>query len=133
MKLEFTLGETIDYYSELKEWWSAWRFTAPSIDMLPKNVFVISYGGINICAGFLYQTGTSIHWMEYIVSNFEIKERELRRDAIMKLLMVISETSKRIGGSVIFSSLRNESLMNHMKAAGFMVGSSGCVEMIKKN
>ena len=125
---------TIEDYPELVTWWKWFRFEPPTIEMLPnklKDGIIISQNGSNICSGFLYRTPSNMCWLEFIVSNPNVKDRELRKEALSLLIDVISQLAKKMGFSIVYSSLKNESLINHYLDNGFVKGSLNCTEMIK--
>jgi hypothetical protein len=122
-----------DDYSQLKDWWKANRFPAPHKKMLPDNGkggIMISHKGIDICAGFYYKTNSSFALCEYVVSNFEVKDRELRKEALECLYATVEMIAKADGFSLLFSTVRNENLIKRMVEFGWHEGSS-TTEMIK--
>lgn len=131
--MEYRLTTKEDY-PELLEWWKWFRFPAPSIDMLPnglKDGIIIRQNEINICAAFIYRTPSNICWMEFVVSNPTVKDRKLRKEALSLLIEVISQLAKKMGFKLVYSSIKNESLINHYLDNGFVKGSINCTEMIK--
>jgi len=123
-----------DYEDTLMKWWRKWRWTAPAKDSLPQDGtggLMISKDGVDICAGFIYLTNSKTAWSEYIVSNFEVKDRELRDEAIELLINTLSLIAKDHGHKYIYTSLRNESLVNKYAKCGYIKASARCTEMIK--
>jgi hypothetical protein len=60
------------------------RFTPPT-DFLPNNgerycSFNADTNNEQICAGFVYVTNSEVAWIEFVVSNFEVKNK-LRKQA----------------------------------------------------
>lgn len=119
------------YKSVLCKWWADWRWTAPSFDMLPSTGVIVSIDGNDICAGFLYQTDSKMAWVEYIISNFEYKDRENRKKAIEFLINVLSELGKDNGFKYLYTSLKSKSLIERYANCGFITGDDNCQEMIK--
>lgn len=119
------------YKAVLCKWWKDWRWAAPAFDMLPRTGVIISIDGEDICAGFLYQTDSKMAWVEYIISNFEYKDRENRKKAIEFLINVLSELAKDNGFKYLYTSLKNKSLIERYENCGFITGDSNCQEMIK--
>lgn len=131
--MEYRLTTNEDY-PELVTWWKWFRFEPPKIEMLPNNMLdgvIISENGVNIFAGFIYRTPSAFCFMEFIVSNPAIKDRKLRKEALSLLIGVISQLAKKMGFKLIYSSIKNESLINHYLDNGFVKGSLNCTEMIK--
>jgi len=131
--MEYRLTTREDY-PELVEWWKFWRFRPPTIEMLPNLMndgIIISENGVNIFAGFIYRTPSAFCFMEFIVSNPSIKDRKLRKEALSFLIEVISQLASKMGFKLVYSSIKNESLINHYLDNGFVKGSLNCTEMIK--
>ena len=125
---------TIEDYPELVTWWKWFRFPAPSVGMLPnkmKDGIIISQNGENICAAFLYRTPSEFCFIEYTVSNPAIKDKKIRREALILLNNTISSLGTKMGFKLMFTFVKNENLINVNLDSGFVKGSSS-VEMIKK-
>lgn len=121
-------------YEELKKWWIDWGWTPPTKAMLPDygvRGIMISKGDVNICAGFVYYTNSTIAWIEFIISNKEYREDD-RKLALKELINALTEIIKSQGHTVIFTSLKNKNLMSHFTECGFIVGDEGVTQLIKK-
>jgi len=121
-------------YVILTTWWDFWRFPAPPEDMLPENGkggLMVNFEDQHICAGFIYPTNSKICWIEFVVSNYEVKDRELRKKGIKFLLDSLTELAKQNGFKYIFSSIKHESLINSYLDCGFQKGGENCTELIK--
>lgn len=128
-----TLNES-DYDDTLVKWWKDWRWTPPPRDMLPQDGvcgIMVSKGNIDVCAGFIYLTNSKTAWVEYIISNFEYKEKD-RKEAIELLIETLSLIAKDKGCKYIYTSLKNELLIKGYERCGYVKGSTNCTEMIKK-
>ena len=124
---------TKEDYRELVSWWKWHRFTPPTADMLPNNLkdgVMVSLDGVNCCAGFIYRTPSSFCWCEYIVSNPEVKDKKIRTEALTLLINSITELSKNMNFKIIFTSVKNENLINKYASCGYLKGTS-TTEMIK--
>ena len=123
-------------YETLKEWWKFWRFPAPPKNFLPEDgtcgVMVKDSEGTLYAAGFIYLTNSDVAWMEYIVSNPEIKDRKLRRQSQTVLIEQLTYMAKDNEAEWIFTSVKNDSLIERYLECGFSVGSTGTTEMIKQ-
>lgn len=129
--MEFRLLEDSDY-DKLCQWWKWWRFSAPPKDTLPhegKGGIMVSRDGVDVCAGFIYFTNSPICWIEFIVSNPEVKEN--RKEAITFLISELCVLAKRAGVKIAYTSLKSQSLINNYSECEFIIGSSNCTEMIK--
>lgn len=123
-----------DDYKLLCQWWKDWRWKAPSKQMLPdegKSGIIISYGGVEICAGFLYYTNSGICFIEYVISNFYVKDRDLRKEAIDLLLELLSAVAKKDGYVLAFTFTGNPHLQESFKRVGFFEGTKNSTEFIK--
>lgn len=123
-----------DYDETLVSWWKAWRWTAPSKEMLPQDGMggiMVKDGDVDVCAGFIYFTNSKTAWLEYVVSNPEYKDREKRKEALELLINVLSLFAKDKGYKYIYTSLKNKPLMERYESCGFIYGSNNCQEMVK--
>lgn len=123
-----------DYSENLVKWWKDWRWTPPPVDFLPNNGlsgFMVCDEDYPVVAGFLYVTNSKVAWMEFIVSNMEYRHKEKRKEAIKLLIMSLEELARLQGMKYIYSSLKNEPLINAYEECGFMKGSGNSQEMIK--
>ena len=118
-----------DYDNILKQWWKDWRWQAPPKDFLPFNFngIMVSNDEHDICACFIYNTNSQVCWLEFIISNFDVKDRELRKAAFNFMIETVKNS---IQAKYIYTSMRKQSLINDMKNLGFMEGSSDCTELI---
>jgi hypothetical protein len=121
-------------YDTLLGWWKWFRFAPPPKNALPNNGtcgIMVSKSGINVCAGFLYLTNSSMCWMEYIVSNPEVKSKSTREECISLLINSLSDFANEQGYSIIYTSVKNQNLIKKYLNCGFIKGSEDCTEMIK--
>lgn len=119
-------------YDKLLEWWKFWRFSAPPKESLPDNGLsgiMLSIGGIDACAGFIYYTNSNMCWIEFIVSNPEIKEN--RREMIVRLIEELCGIASLNGVKVAYTSIKSPTLINHYYECGFVKGSSTVTEMVR--
>ena len=79
-ELDFRLLNEEDY-EIICEWWRWWRWTPVERELLPNNGtggFMVHSNNVDICAGFLYTTNSNLCHIEWIVSNYEIKDKTLK-------------------------------------------------------
>ena len=122
-----------DYENTLVKWWKDWRWEPPLKDMLPQNGtcgVIVSKGDVDICAGFIFLTNSKVAHVEYIISNFEYKDKD-RKEAIEFLIEALSVIAIDRDYKYIFTSLKNNSLIERYENCGYKKGSTGCTEMIK--
>lgn len=131
--MEFSIRYLVeDDYDTLCKWWKWHRFPAPERDFLPENGcggFMVSKGDIDVCAGFVYFTNSKICWSEFIISNFDYKDKD-RKEAIRILINEINEIAKRKGYKYIYTVVKNKNLENIYKEMGFLNGSVAVNEMV---
>lgn len=123
---------TEEDYPMLCQWWSDNRFPAPPQQCLPNNGtcgIMVSKGDVDICAGFLYLTNSTISWIEFVVGNFYYRDSD-RPQALQFLLDELCGIAQRKGCSAVFSSIKNKNLIKHYEACEFQKN-EGTVEFIK--
>lgn len=110
MKLKVNLIEDGDY-EKFCEWWKWNRFPAPPKDCLPNGGFgglkITGEDGIDICAGFLFETNSGIAWLEFVVSNYEVKNKEIRKEALTDLIRYLTVFAEQKGFKAVFTSLNS--------------------------
>lgn len=129
--MEFRYIEQSDY-EMLVDWWKFWKFPAPPIEMLPDSGVIVNKDGVDICAGFIYFTNSKTCWIEFIVSNPNVRQKEDRREAIISVIDILCSVGKNNGYTIAYTSLKNESLQNKYLECGFIEGSKNCNEYIKR-
>lgn len=121
-----------DDYEVLCQWWKAWRWTAPPRDFLPENGtggIMVQKDGVNIVAGFVYFTNSAIAWSEFIISNFDYKDKD-RKEAIKILIYELNELSKSKGSKYIYTVVKNQNLKKMYQEMGYSNGSVKVDEMV---
>lgn len=121
-----------DDYEVLCEWWKAFRFPAPPRDFLPENGtggIMVQKDGVNIVAGFVYFTNSAIAWSEFIISNFDYKDKD-RKEAIKILIYELNELSKSKGSKYIYTVVKNQNLKKIYQEMGYSNGSIKVDEMV---
>jgi hypothetical protein len=118
-------------YDTLIDWWKFWRFTPPSLENLPTSGVIVNKDGIDTCAGFIYFTNSKMCWIEFIVSNPSVKQKEDRREAIIKVIDILCSIAKNNGYELAYTSLKNYNLEQKYLESGFVLGSTNCNEYIK--
>lgn len=125
-----TLTET-DYDDILVGWWRDWKWTAPTKDFLP-NIGIIVYDeDTPVCAGYVYTTNSSVCWVDWIISNFNYKDRKKRKEALTLLVNTLTTMSTYYNSKYCYALIKNKSLINIYKELGYIEGDSYTSEMIK--
>jgi len=119
-------------YDTLCGWWKKFRWTPPPRDFLPDNGkcgLMVSKEGVNIVAGFIYFTNSAIAWCEFIVSNFDYKDKD-RKEAIKILIHELNEFARAKGFKYVYTVVKNKNLENSYLEMGFTNGSVKVNEMV---
>jgi hypothetical protein len=134
MNFEVRKLNNTDYNLILTKWWKDWRWTPPPKDFLPENGeggFIVYDKEIPVCAGFIYVTNSKVGWCDWIVSNFDYKNKEKRKKALTYLITILTNTLKLSGCRYSYALLKSKSLIDHYKENGYTKGDSYNSEMIK--
>ena len=121
-------------YEMLCVWWRKWRWTPPVREVLPNEGtagFIVYDENTPVVAGFLYDTNSSISWVEWVVSNFDYKDKKGRKEAISTLLIYLEALAKAKGKKICYSLLKSKSLIEAYKEQGYSLAETGYTEMIK--
>jgi len=130
MEFSFRLLDESDY-DTLVDWWRFFRFPVPPRDYLPENGLgglMVTKDGQDICAGFLFLNNSKIAWLEFIVRSNIYRENDVP-EAIEYLIDKLCHIARARGYKAVFTSLKNESLIQRYEAAGFKKGSRSTTEM----
>jgi len=122
-----------DYDELLVKWWKQWRWSVPPRDFLPQDGtggIMIEIDGIPVVAGFLYLSNSAVAWSEFIISNFDYKDKPKREEAIKLLITEICRIAKECSAKYVYTSVKNESLKKTYSEIGFIIGSKGVTEMV---
>lgn len=131
--MEFSVRYLIESdYDVLCQWWKNWRFPAPPRDFLPENGtggLLVEKEGVPIVAGFIYFTNSAVAWNEFIISNFDYKDKD-RKEAIKILIFELTALSKRNGSKYVYTVVKNQNLKKAYQEIGFSNGSVKVDEMV---
>mgnify|MGYP003403728701 FL=1 len=132
MEMKINLIEQSDY-NQFCEWWNYWKFPIPSKEILPNDgiggLKLTDENGIDLIAGFLYETNSGIAWIEFIVSNPNIKNRNIRKEAKKNIILYLSLLAKEKGYKAIFSSLKDQWLINSFIENGYVKSNEKTFEL----
>ena len=123
-----------DYEDILVGWWKYWGWQPPQKDFLPddgKGGIIVYDDDVPICAGYMYLTNSRVGWVDWIISNRNYTNKELRKDAISLLVSRLTDICGLIGCKYIYALIKNESLINTYESLGYIKGDSYTSEMIK--
>ena len=120
-------------YEILTDWWKAWDWPILVKDMLPDNGtggIMVENEGENIVAGFLYWSNSKLVWLDWIISNPKVS-RDIRQEAIKKLILTAEHMTKEAGSKYMMSISRSNSLLKTHKQMGWNVDKTPSYEMVK--
>jgi len=120
-----------DYDNILVGWWEDWKWSAPVKDFLPNTGFIVYDENTPICAGYIYTTNSKVCWVDWIISNFNYKNKENRKKALILLIETLTNTSRYLDSKYCYALIKNKSLINIYKELGYIEGDSYTSEMIK--
>lgn len=125
-------------YGMLVKWWKANFFRPPSkegdLPIINDQLqgVIVSHKGKDLCAGFIIDTNVPNGCMiEYVVADFEEKDRDLRKKSQNYLINVISEICREMGKKYIYTTTANKGLMDRYMDCGFIKGSENVTEFVK--
>ena len=120
-------------WETLSDWWKAWKWPVMAKDMLPDNGtggIMVENEGENIVAGFLYWSNSKLVWLDWIISNPKVS-RDIRQEAIKKLILTAEHMTKEAGSKYMMSISRSNSLLKTHEQMGWNVDKTPSHEMIK--
>ena len=120
-------------YEILTNWWKAWGWPALAKDMLPDNGtggIMVEHEGENVVAGFLYWSNSKLVWLDWIISNPKVS-RDIRQEAIKKLILTAESMTKEAGSKYMMSISRSNSLLKIHEQMGWTIDKTPSHEMIK--
>lgn len=98
---------TKEKYNTLIGWYKKWDLPITPFECIPRNSLIVD----DICAGFIYQLdNTPIWWIEGIISNPEIENKDLKKNCLKLLITSLEDVAKSNNGYLIMSSTPRESL-----------------------
>lgn len=122
----------LEDYDDIAWWWKKHNKSEffPKTS-LPRYGVIISNGGMDTYAGFLYLTGTNLAWVSTIVSN-PLAGHEDKKGGIEKLFDVMETVAKINGVEFLFGSTNVKPLVNSYKKNGFTETDKDCSHLYKK-
>ena len=118
------------YYDEISNWWTSWNFPIIPLASLPDFGIMISDEEKNICNAWLYETHSNILLLEWFVVNKKANKQE-RKECFNHLVDFASKYAKLKGFNVLFSSVKNESLIKKLVDSGYNNTEKGMVNLTK--
>lgn len=106
-------------YAMIQKWWEGHHSLAPKLDHLGKNGKIIDYVNIPICAGFLYNTDSSICIFEFVICD-PTREKEIRDEAIDRLIEVAKDWAKENRYKLLYCPSNRNKFISRLETAGFI-------------
>lgn len=98
-----------DDYDKIKGWWESYGWPPVQPHMLSSTGMVVE----DLCAGWLYQTDSSIALLEWVVGN-PAADKEERGKAIDFLIETATKLAKLNGFKLMFTFTNSKKLINRM-------------------
>lgn len=117
------------HYNLVTEWWQRQNFAVVPLSHLPQVGIVVFVNEKPTAAGWLYQTDSSICWLEWIVANPEIRGEE-RKAALSYLINEVKRAASQMDFKTIFMSVQNASLMSRLESHGFVQSDKDMTNLI---
>lgn len=104
-------------YKTLVDWYTLWELPITPYSFIPKNSYMVE----DVCAGFLYQLdNTPMFWIEGVISNPKIKDKELKNKALCVLINKLEEVAKSNGAEMVLTSTPRVGLNALFLGCGFL-------------
>ena len=129
--MKFEIFNVEQHYEMLLGWWKEQGFPTVPILALPRTGIVIKNENEYIYAMFIYFTGSSIAWVEWIVGNPEAKPG-VKRGGIQYGIESLSTIAKFNGADSLFISAKHGGLINSLKKCDFSITDIEMTNLIKK-
>lgn len=106
-------------YVMIQKWWEEHDSYAPKLDHLGINGKIIEYDELPICAGFLYNTDSSICIFEFPVCN-PVIDKEIRDICIDELINVSRRWAKNRNYKLLYAPSNKIKFINRLQDNGFI-------------
>lgn len=106
-----------DDYATVSKWFESWGWPPMPKQFLSTTGIIVSNGGVDICAAWLYKTDSAACWAEHYISNREAP-KELRGGAVQFLIEKLIEEGKNKGFQLMMSSVKQKGLIKKLLDAG---------------
>mgnify|MGYP003139938308 FL=1 len=106
-------------YEQMVSWHISWKWPVLPKECLSKRGYIVSRGSVDLYSCFLYETDSSLCWMEWFVGNKKTT-KDQRKDAKKFLINHVIEEAKSLGFRALFTSVKEGVLLNDLKDCGFI-------------
>ena len=118
----------VEDHQEIAEWWRKREWDVIPLEALPVTGVVFE-GDTNICAAWLYTTGTAFGWLEWIVTNPEAGLKQ-RGEAVPKAIEALKGMALACGVKLIFNGSKSGGLIKSMEKQGFQKTDTEMTHMV---
>ena len=120
---------TLEDYPTINKWCEDWGFPPIAIQgAVPPTGFIID----DVCCGWVYLTNSLVCYTEFLITNKEIKDKELRKKAFKELFDGMTAFAKEEGKKIIMMSVKNPFLIKNLKEVGFVETDLNMTNLIKQ-
>lgn len=109
---------TKEDYAQIVVWWEDWGWIPIPEIALPKTGIIVSNGGVDLAASFIYKTDSCVCWAENFISNKKALSN-LRGGSIEFLIDKTIEEGRNQGFLVMMSSIKHQGLISKLIKAGY--------------
>jgi hypothetical protein len=116
------------HYPELVSWWKSYGWMPPSIDALASQGFIAVENGAILAAAFIYQTCSSIAFMDWIVAK-KNQPKETRQKAVKSVIEACKQYAKDEGYDIVYTITANIHMQDTYRSLGFKDMEKNAVSM----
>ena len=135
MELNIKKLENNDYENILVNWWNNYNWTPPPKNFLPDNGsggFIVYNDTTPICAGFIYKTNSKVAWVDWIISDKNYKEKNIKAKALEYLIETMSNICKELGYTYTYALIKHKGLTKIYEKLGYTKADQYTQELIKQ-
>lgn len=121
---------TSDFYETAVSWWVAHKWAPVPESALPTIGLVSFADGEPVAVAWLYQTDSTFSILEWMVSNPDYKNKEMRGKAIDSLIFALVNAAKNLGFTHIYTSTKAGKYMKRLQDQGFNLTESNMNNLI---
>ncbi|MBN1208250.1 MAG: hypothetical protein JXB05_25550 [Myxococcaceae bacterium] len=108
-----------EHFPQIDQWFREWN-EAITADALPRVGFIVP----GTAAGFLYQTDSSVAWVESLIVPKEA-DKEERNRALDAIVHAIIAEAQKLGFKTLLGSTQVEAVVKRAEKLGFTYVSGG--------
>ena len=106
-------------YEQMVSWHVSWKWPVLPKECFSKRGYIVFRGSVDLYSCFLYETDSSLCWMEWFVGNKKTT-KDQRKNAKKFLINHVIEEAKSLGFRALFTSVKEGVLLNDLKDCGFI-------------